>query len=202
MKKLILIGTGGHTKACIDVIEEEKKYKIIGLIEKNRSRNKRFMNYPILGQDKHLVKIKKNNLNALITVGQIKNSFLREKIFNHLVTLGFIFPTIISPKAHVSKKAKIGKGSIVMHNVIINSASLIGKNCIINNRSLIEHGVEVGNHCHISTGAIINGDCKIGNNSFIGSGSVIRDGIKIGSHCIVGMGQIIKKNIKDRQTVK
>ena len=34
MKKLILIGTGGHAKACIDVIKEQKKYKIIGLVEK------------------------------------------------------------------------------------------------------------------------------------------------------------------------
>ena len=56
MKKLILIGTDGHTKACIDVIEEEKKYKIIGLIEKNKIKNNRFMNYPILGQDKQIVK--------------------------------------------------------------------------------------------------------------------------------------------------
>ena len=30
MKNIILIGAGGHSKACIDVIESEKKYKIIG----------------------------------------------------------------------------------------------------------------------------------------------------------------------------
>ena len=61
MKKLILIGTGGHTKACIDVIEEEKKYKIIGLIAKNKTKNNRFMNYPILGQDKDLKKFLSDN---------------------------------------------------------------------------------------------------------------------------------------------
>jgi len=37
MKNLILIGAGGHCRSCIDVIEAEKKYKIIGLIDKNKS---------------------------------------------------------------------------------------------------------------------------------------------------------------------
>ena len=35
MKKIILIGAGGHAKSCIDVIESlNKKFKIAGLIEK------------------------------------------------------------------------------------------------------------------------------------------------------------------------
>ena len=47
MKNIILIGAGGHCKSCIDVIESEKKYKIVGLIDKNKnSINK---NYKILG---------------------------------------------------------------------------------------------------------------------------------------------------------
>ena len=32
MKKIIILGDGGHAKSCCDVIELEKKYKIIGLI--------------------------------------------------------------------------------------------------------------------------------------------------------------------------
>ena len=33
MKNIILIGAGGHCNSCIDVIELEKKYKIIGLVD-------------------------------------------------------------------------------------------------------------------------------------------------------------------------
>ena len=202
MKKIIISGTGGHAKACIDVIEEEKKYKIIGLIEKNKSNKNKFMNYPILGQDKDLKKFKEKNLNIFIAIGQIKNSSSRENMFNHLTSRGYILPIVISPRAYISKKAVIGKGSIIMHDVIINSFSKIGKNCIINNKSLIEHSSVIGNHTHISTGVIINGDCEVGNNSFIGSGSVIKEGTYIGNNCVVGMGQIIKKDIKDNQIVK
>ena len=36
MHRLIIIGAGGHAKSCIDVIECEKKYKILGLFDKNK----------------------------------------------------------------------------------------------------------------------------------------------------------------------
>jgi hypothetical protein len=36
MKKIILVGGGGHCKSCIDVIENENKYKIIGIIDKKK----------------------------------------------------------------------------------------------------------------------------------------------------------------------
>ena len=36
MKKIILVGAGGHCKSCIDVIEKEKKFKIIGIIDNKK----------------------------------------------------------------------------------------------------------------------------------------------------------------------
>jgi hypothetical protein len=36
MKKVFLIGGGGHCKSCIDVIENENKYKIKGIIDKKK----------------------------------------------------------------------------------------------------------------------------------------------------------------------
>ena len=201
MKKIILIGAGGHAKACIDVIEEENKSKIIGIVEKVKTK-KKFVNYPIIGIDKDLKKIKKKCSNAIITVGQIKNLSLRASLFNNLISLGFNLAIIISPQSYISKKAKVNNGSIVMHKAVVNSYAEIGSNCIINSSSLIEHGVKVGNHTHVSTGAILNGDCKVGNNSFIGSGTIVKEGVKIGNRCIIGMGQIIKENIKDNQIVK
>ena len=35
MKKIILIGGGGHALSCIDVIESEKKFKIVGIVDGN-----------------------------------------------------------------------------------------------------------------------------------------------------------------------
>ena len=33
MKKLILVGAGGHCKSCIDIVEKTGEYNIVGLID-------------------------------------------------------------------------------------------------------------------------------------------------------------------------
>lgn len=192
MKKIILIGGGGHCKSCIDVIENENKYKIIGIIDKKKGF---LFNYKVFSESYLNKKLIKNNY-VFITVGQIKNYKVRVKLFNKLKNLGFRIPSIISPSAYISKYAVIGRGTIVMHGAIVNAGAVIGNNCIINTNSLIEHDVVVGDHTHISTEATINGGVVIGNKVFVGSRSIIKDNISIGEHSIVGAGLYIKKNLK------
>ena len=202
MHKIILLGCGGHAASCIDVIEFEGKFEIIGLIDQEVKKSSKFMNYPIIGTDQELIKIKKECEYAFIAIGQIKNSKIRESKFEELISLGFKVPFIISPNAYVSSRSNIEAGTIIMHNAIVNSNVKIGKNCIINSRSLIEHDVNIEKNCHISTGAILNGEVKIGKNTFIGSGSILKEKVKVGENCIIGAGCTILEDIKDNSFYK
>jgi sugar O-acyltransferase (sialic acid O-acetyltransferase NeuD family) len=193
MKKIILLGGGGHCKSCIDVIENENKYKIIGIIDKKKNS---LLNYKVFSENYLNNKLIKNNY-ALVTVGQIKNYKIRAKLFNRLKDLGFKMPSIISPAAYISKHAVIGQGTIIMHGATVNAGAIIGNNCIINTNSLIEHDVVIGDHTHISTKATINGGVVIGNKVFVGSHSIIKDNISIGERSIVGAGLYIKKNLQE-----
>ena len=200
LKPLIIIGAGGHAKACIDVIEKSNLYAIKGFID-NKKTIKKIFNYPYLGTDSDL-NILRNKFNyAFVAIGQVKNSLPRINSFNLLTSLDYTIPKIISPLAHVAAISKIEEGSIVMHHAIINSESRIGKNCIINSKSLIEHDSKIGNYCHISTGVIINGECHIGDRTFIGSGSITKQCISIGNNCLIGAGVILKRNIKTKQVI-
>lgn len=192
MKKIILIGAGGHCKSCIDVIEREKKYKIIKIFDKNK-KIKKLLNYKVFLQKNLDTSLKKNY--AFITVGQIKNSEIRYNLFKKLKKYGFKIPKIISPYAYVSKHAHIGEGSIVMHNAVVNAGAKIGKNCIINTSSLIEHDVIIGDHTHISTNAVINGGTKIGSKVFFGSSSVTKQNIIIKDNILISAKKFIKKDI-------
>tara|TARA_Y100000816_G_C26085300_1_gene572582 strand:- start:468 stop:1079 length:612 start_codon:yes stop_codon:yes gene_type:complete len=195
MKELILIGAGGHCLSCIDVIELQNKYKIVGLIDK-KSKNRKFK-YKILGKDDDLKKIFKKHKIALVTLGHIEDFKKRIQTFKMIKKIGFKLPKVISPTAYVSPRAFIGEGTIVMHGAIINAGVKIGKNCIINTKSLIEHGVTVGDNCHLSTGSILNGNVRIDSNSFIGSHSVVKQGVKIGKKCFINANIFIDKDVKD-----
>ena len=189
---LILIGAGGHARACIDVIEHLGTFKIAGLIGTKKELQHECMGYRVIATDSDLPSLAKKYQYALITVGQIESPLIRQRLYEQALALGFKLPTIISPAAHVSCHAVVGDGTIVMHGAIVNAGAKVGNNCIINTNALIEHDATVSEHCHISTGAIVNGAANIGCGSFVGSGCIIKQGLTLGSKCVVGMGIAVR----------
>lgn len=57
----------------IDVIEQEKKYKISGIVDKSKSLGAKILGYKVIGIDLDLEFLAKKFNYALITVGQIKS---------------------------------------------------------------------------------------------------------------------------------
>jgi len=194
---LILIGSGGHAHACIDVIEQHDQYQIAGLVGMPEEMHAQRLAYPVIAMDSDLPKLAKAYNFALIALGHIRSPDSRIRLYQQATELGFQLPVIISPNAYVSRHTTIGAGSIVMHGAIVNAGASVGMNCIINTRALLEHDAAVGDHCHISTGAILNGDVTIGAGSFVGSGSVIKEGVSLGKGCLVGMGLSVRHNQPD-----
>lgn len=179
MKKILLIGGGGHCKSCIDVIEQQGVYEVAGIIDKPAELGKKVLGYKVIGSDKDLQSLRDEFDYALVAVGQIRTAYLRVKLFNTLKELAFITPSIVSPLAYVSKHAKISQGTIVMHHALVNAGASLGENCIINTKALIEHDAVIENFCHISTGGIINGGVTVKKNSFVGSNTSTKQYIQI-----------------------
>ena len=188
---IILIGGGGHCISVIDVIENDNKFNILGIIDSNIKKNN-VLGYKILGGDNLIPELVNENTYFLITVGQIKSYSTRKKIAEILIENKAKLATIISTLAYVSKFATIGEGSIIMNGAVVNAKSTIGKNCIINTKSNVEHGVSIGDFCHLSTCAVINGDSVIGSGTFIGSNATISNEISIKENSIISAGQFIK----------
>jgi len=192
LKEILILGAGGHCRSLIDVIELENKFKIAGIIDNELPVGNKVLNYEIIGSDNDLEKLRKKYEYAVIGVGQIKTPKIRIKLFEMLKRLKFMLPVIISPRAYVSKYAEIGEGTVVMHDVLINSNVKIGKNCIINTKALIEHDCIIEDNCHISTGAIVNGGVVVGEGSFIGSNAVTKETIKIPEKSFIKAGSVVK----------
>ena len=187
-EKIVLIGGGGHCKSVIDVLEQENKYEIIGVIDTIENIGKKVLDYQIIGCDNDLSEVFKICKNAVISVGHIKSNALRVSLFEKAKKIGFNMPVIISPLAYVSRYSKIGEGSVVFHHALINVE--VGKNCIINTKALIEHDSIIGDNCHISTASVINGGVIVRENTFFGSNSVSKEYVEIGG--FVRAGELIK----------
>ena len=179
MEEILLIGGGGHCKSVIDVIEQEGRFSIAGIIDKRELLGQEVLGYKVIGSDDDLEEFSKEYKYALITVGQIKSNVIRVKLFHKLKDIGYNLPIIISPLAYVSKYAFIDEGTIVMHGAIVNVDAKISSNCIINTKALIEHDVHIGEHCHISTATVLNGGTTVENHSFVGSNATTKEYISI-----------------------
>ena len=192
MEKIVLIGGGGHCKSCIDVIEQEKKFEIKGILDVAEKVGTKILGYEIIGTDDDIEKFVNEGCCFLITVGQIKSANLRIKLFQKVKNAGGKFATVVSPRAYVSKHASVDEGTIVMHDALINADAKIGKNCIINTKSLIEHECIIKDNCHIAVGAVIAGEAEIGEETFVGANSTIVQCVKIPSKSFIKAGSLVK----------
>lgn len=190
---LIFIGGGGHCKSVIDVAESAG-YNILGILDRPEEVGKEVLSYKVIGTDDDISQYADKG-DFVITVGFIKNSALRIKLYNKVLEAGGKLAILIASTAHVSRYATLGAGTVVMHQAVVNAGAVVGNNVIINTFSNIEHDVCIGSQCHISTGAMINGDCKIGENCFVGSQSVLCNGISICKGVVVGAGSYVRKSI-------
>lgn len=193
-ENILLLGAGGHARSCIDVIEQEGRYTVGGLVGLEREVGLQVMGYSVLGVDDDLPDLLPRFESVLITVGQIKSPEERMRLHEILQANHCNLPVIISPRAYVSPYAQVGAGTIVMHGAVINAGARIGRNCIINSQALVEHDAVVGDHCHIATAAVINGGVSIGTGSFLGSKSCVCQGVRVGAYCVVGMGELVRSD--------
>ena len=199
---ILLIGGGGHCRACVDVLEQEGRFQIAGVVERNGGPREAVLGYPVLGTDEDFSQLREKYEFALVTVGQIKSAPPRKRLYAQLLAFGFQLPVVVSPRSYVSPHAKLGSGTIVMHDVLVNAGAQIGENCILNSKSLIEHDAVIGDHCHISTGSILNGEAQVECKSFVGSGSVVREGVRIGARSLVAGGARVMRDLPENSNYK
>jgi sugar O-acyltransferase (sialic acid O-acetyltransferase NeuD family) len=197
-KNLILIGGGGHCKSVIDAAESSG-YNILGILDTSENVGKSICGIDTIGTDDKIMTYV-NDTAFIISIGYVKNPYLRLKLYDQVKQFGGTFATVIASTSYVSKYATMGEGTVALHQSCVNAGAKIGVNCIVNTFANIEHDVQIGDHTHISTGAMVNGGCTIGNSVFIGSQSVIKHGISISDNVIIGASSYVNNDIYETGT--
>ena len=201
MKKIVLVGGGGHCSSVLDSIINNNEFEPVCITD-CIDIGKQILGVKVIGNDSILQQLYDNGIEyAFITVGSIGNTKTRVKIQEELKKIGFKIPSIIDSSAIVSKNALVEEGVFIGKGVIVNSSSVIKKHAIINTGAIIEHDSEIGEFVHLASGAIVCGSSIIGANSHIGAGTVVIQGVNIGDNVIVGAGSVIIRNITSESKV-
>lgn len=199
MKKIVLVGGGGHCKSIIDTLLESNDFIIEGIVDPNIQGEDVF-GIKVIGNDDILINLYESGCKyAFISVGSIGECNLREKLSNKLKSIGFILPSIVDCTAIVSKNAVIEGGVFVGKGAIINANTLIKENSIINTRSIVEHDCIIEKFVHVAPGAVISGGVKIGYGSHIGANATVIQNINIGEKVMIGAGSVIIRDVNNNK---
>lgn len=203
MKKIIIVGSGGHAAELRDYINHNNNARpadyiqVHGFIDDNEDTYKHYgFAEPFLGgiQD-HIV-----NKNVQYLMG-IANLEYRKTIIEKLENQGAEFIGLIHPTAIISPTAKIHPTTVISHNASVGAMAKLGKYNMLNSRCTIGHDSVIGDFNFISPQVAISGNTKIGNGNLIGTNACTIPGMTIGNNNKIAAGMIIYKSVADNSTV-
>ena len=185
MRKLTIIGAGGHGKVVADIARKNGYGEIVFLDDDEGIRE--CGGYPVIGNSS---KVEQIDADVIVGVG---NADVRKRIQESVPSEKLV--TLIHPNAVVAEDAVIGIGTVVMAGAVINPGAKIGKGCIINTCSSVDHDCTVGDYVHIAVAGHLCGSVSVGNGTWIGAGATVSNNISICTDCMIGAGAVVVKDI-------
>lgn len=198
--KVIIVGTSGHSKVVCDIVLSEGKFEIFGFIDDYLSNDDSKLN--ILGKIEDIPEILKKYsvINFIIAVG---HNYFREQVVARIVSQNshIKFVSVIHSKATIGSNVAIGRGVVIMPNVVINSDTRIGDHCILNTGSIAEHDCVLSNFSSLAPNSVISGNVIIGKGSSVSVGACVINSVTIGHSVIIGAGAVVVNDIDDCKLV-
>ena len=160
MKKLLIIGCGGHGKVVRE-IAEDIGYTDIAFLDDNSNE--------AIGKISDMSTFYPQYNEAFVSIG---NNKFRCQVISKLEECGFKVPNLIHPTAYVSKSSTISNGCLIEPLSVINANSSIGKGSIVSVGAIVDHDVNVGEFCHINSGAVVKSGGLVESYTKIDAGEV------------------------------
>ena len=140
MDKIVIIGSSGHAKVIIDIVEHEARYEIAGLLDRYRKVGEQTLGYQVLGQEEDLPQLLTSHTirGAIVAIG---DNSIRSKVTARVreVCPDLQFVSAIHPKTSIAKDVSVAEGTVIMAGVTINPCCSIGQFCILNTNSSLDH---------------------------------------------------------------
>jgi sugar O-acyltransferase (sialic acid O-acetyltransferase NeuD family) len=198
MSNVLIIGSSGHARVIVDVMERAGTHKIVGLLDDSKTRGVIELGYPVLGTIADLPEIirQHNPTGFIVSIGDNwKRAIVAQKIQQLAPTLKAV--NAVHPSAQIARTAVLGDGVAIMAGAVVNSNASIGRFCIINTRASVDHDSTLEEFASIGPGATVSGNVHIGAYSAICLQASVAEKVSIGSHTVVGAGSVVLRDLPD-----
>lgn len=198
MKGLLIIGAGGHGKVIADIASALGKWDRIAFVDDKYPDLTQVLDWPVIGDMEDFRKHREEYPDVFVAVG---DNAVRQKITTWSEEAGFHLPTLIHPRAAVSRLAVIGAGTVINSQSAVNANAKIGKGCIVNTGATVGHDCILSDFVHVAPGASLAGETEIGEGCWIGMRSAVIEQLSVGRGVVIGAGAVVIRNIPDNSLV-
>lgn len=193
---VVVIGNGGHARACVDAWPTASPHQPIGCTGSDPAEHGEV---PYLGRDDVLADLVRSGVTrAFVAIG---SPGLRARLTADAAALGLAPFTVVSGSAQVARTAEVGAGSVLLRSAVLGAYARLGAGCIVNTGATIDHDCVVGDFSHVAPGAHLAGAVRVGSHVLVGVGASVRPGITIGDGAVVGAGAVVVHDVPAGATV-
>lgn len=183
---MILFGAGGHVKSVMNIAHSIGER--ITLIYDDNPLVETIFDIPV---QKYITGGIIPIETWVIAIGSNRTrKLIRERLFGK-------FGILVHKTASISHWAKIGNGTVIMAQAVVNASASIGNHCIINSAAIVEHDCVLEDFVHLSPNVGLGGGVTIQEGSHIGTGACIIPGVTVGKWATVGAGAVIIRDVPD-----
>ena len=188
MKRLAILGAGGHGRVVADAAEASGEWREIVFFDDAWPERKHSGPWPIVGNQAALLGQCGEFDGVLVGIGANRVRLANSQALSEA---GARLATIIHPRATISRHASVEAGSVVFAGAVVNIGAHIGRACIINTAATVDHDCQLADGVHVSPGANLAGGVTVGTCSWIGANAGVRQQISIGAHAVIGVGAVV-----------
>lgn len=193
MKRVVIIGAGGHGREVADIFRAHADTEIIGFVDDSKEiHGKRFDGLLVLGDWSWFDGVELSEIAVICAVGSPQSC---RGLTRRAEALGLDFASAISPLAYVSSLARLGVGITVFPHAVINPGAVVESFSIVNIAATISHDTKIGRYSNINPGAHLAGNVTVGEGCYVGMGSNVIQGLSIGSWSVVGAGAVVTSDL-------
>ena len=198
MKRLIILGAGGHGAVVAEAARLMNRWNDILFLDDDENASQEVLGCPIIGKFEQLRKLSGNGTELIVAVG---DNLRRSELIGTVKNEGGQLATVIHPSAEISESASIADGVMVGAGCVIGARAMIGEGSIINTSATVDHDCNLGVAVHLSPGANLGGGAVIGDLVWVGIGATVNGFVSIGSASIVGASAAVISDVVAGQTV-
>lgn len=202
-RPLIILGTSGNALDYLDVVEainaQAPAWDLVGFLDDAREPGSAYHGVEVLGPLSRAADFRRCwFVNA---IGSDKSHRRRAELVAGTGLGDQFFATLVHPGACVSRRSRVGAGTVVNFGASVGGEVEIGRHVTLGPNCTLGHNAVVEDFAMVAPGAVVSGFVRLGRGCYVGAGAAVKQKVEVGPGALVGLGAVVVRDVPERTTV-